>query len=144
MLTVRQLHDARFEKAKINRETYKQITAGIFEKIRRRGGPAGAFECNVPTFVYARPFYELSHAVRYVTHKLHAGGFGASEVAPGRIRIEWSAPRMPRRREVKKPKPVVGVETILGKKQAPPPPAKSTTHNILRDIKSIKSKFNIA
>lgn len=143
LLTVSSLHEKRFEKARVNRETYRGILHGVYNRIQRRGTPWGSFGVLVPAFVLGRPFYELSHACRYVTQKLRAGGFEVAEVdgSPGRLTVSWAPPPLPRRKAVSPPPPQ---KMQLREPRPPKPPKPSAVQPILSHLTKLKSKYGIS
>lgn len=84
------------KRAQLNHETYKQLFKACCERIRTRVGMPRApqhVHYQVPLFVWGRPPFKHSHALRYVSEKLRRNGFTVSEAAPGTLLVQW--PRAP-------------------------------------------------
>lgn len=90
---INDVHALRLERAKVNHETYKDLFRLCCERIRRRAGvrlapPAMHFQ--VPPFVWGRPPFQHSHAVRYVSEKLSRNGFRVTPSStPSLLLVEW-------------------------------------------------------
>lgn len=98
-MRIEDVHDMRLKRAEINHATYKQLFDSCCGSIKRRAGVKGGLTSvlyQVPPFVWGRPPYEHSHALRYVSEKLRRNGFQvtlAGEQAPGTLRVEWTFPK---------------------------------------------------
>lgn len=108
-MRIEDVHNIRLKRAKTNHETYKQLFAACCERIKRRvslPNPPTAMVYHVPAFVWGRPPFKHSHAVRYVSDKLRRNGFHVSEAAPGALHVEWTrAPPPPKRTKSRPPPP---------------------------------------
>lgn len=90
MLSVNDLSKPTLERATKNHETYKMIYTTCAEHIKRKH----AAGCNttiymVPEFLFGRPTFTQSHAVRYVSDKLRKGGFDV-HADGSTMTIDWS------------------------------------------------------
>ena len=91
---INDVHTLRLERAKVNHQTYKDLFRVCCERIRRRAGvrnsPA-AMHYQVPPFVWGRPPFQHTHAVRYVSEKLSRNGFRVtpSPAQHGMLLVEW-------------------------------------------------------
>jgi hypothetical protein len=91
---INDVHALRLERAKVNHQTYKDLFRLCCERIRRRAGvrnsPA-AMHYQVPPFVWGRPPFQHTHAVRYVSEKLSRNGFRVtpSPAQAGMLLVEW-------------------------------------------------------
>lgn len=90
-----EVHAIRQKRAATNHQTYKTIFQNACERIRRRVAIPNApksMEFQVPPFMWGRPPYEHSHAVRYVAEKLQRNGFRVTRDShrPGVLHIDWA------------------------------------------------------
>lgn len=102
-MRIEDVHNIRLKRAQVNHETYKALFDACCNRIRRRVSlpKAPLSMCHaVPPFVWGRPPYQHSHAVRYVAEKLRRNGFAVSEPSPGMLCVEWpnAPPKKQRRR----------------------------------------------
>lgn len=90
MVTAESLQKYRETRRATNHETYKHIFQGACNKLQR-AAQAGAVRCriHVPAFVFGRPMYDVSHAVKYVHRKLLKRGFGVEPESPQILHVSW-------------------------------------------------------
>ena len=94
-MRIEEIHRIRLKRAQTNHETYKQLFDACCDRIRRRAHlPLAPYSMyyQVPPFVWGRPPYKHSHALRYVSEKLRRNGFRVSESTPGTLLVEWTRP----------------------------------------------------
>lgn len=91
MFSVQHLAKPAIATASLNHETYKHIWRQCVEHIKlRHSAGCGETLWMIPQHVLGRPPYTYLHAIRYVSDKLRAGGFGVSVLAGGVIHIKWA------------------------------------------------------
>lgn len=86
------VHAIQLRRAQTNHETYKQLFEACCSRIRRRAHLPKApqhIHYAVPPFVWGRPPFKHSHALRYVSEKLRRNGFDVSESSPGVLLVQW-------------------------------------------------------
>lgn len=112
-MRIEELHKIRLKRARVNHETYKQLFKACCDRIRRRVDmPLAPYSMyyQVPPFVWGRPPYKHSHALRYVSEKLMRNGYEVSEASPGTLWVGWSRPARPTAKPKKKPPPAAVVK----------------------------------
>lgn len=113
-MRIEDVHAIQLKRAQINHETYKGLFDACCSRIRRRALLPKApqhIHYAVPPFVWGRPPFKHSHALRYVSEKLRRNGFDVSEPSPGVLLVQWkpaSKPKAARRKP--KPKPAAKKE----------------------------------
>ena len=93
MLRIEDLESKRKEKAERNRELYKSFFFEISKKIKSRDALGHRNMIHrIPTIVVGFPWYDVNHAITYVTKKLNDGGFFVYPWKDNYIYIDWSLP----------------------------------------------------
>lgn len=95
-MRIEDVHAIQLRRAQVNHETYKGLFKACCKRIRSRVDLPKApqhIHYAVPAFVWGRPPYTHSHALRYVSEKLRRNGFEVSESAPGVLHVQWPRPR---------------------------------------------------
>lgn len=95
-MRIEDVHAIQLRRAQVNHETYKGLFEACCKRIRGRVDLPKApqhIHYAVPAFVWGRPPFKHSHALRYVSEKLRRNGFQVSESAPGVLHVQWPRPR---------------------------------------------------
>lgn len=99
-MRIEDVHAIQLRRAQVNHETYKGLFEACCSRIRRRALLPKApqhVHYAVPPFVWGRPPFKHSHALRYVSEKLRRNGFDVSESAPGVLLVQWKPAARPKR-----------------------------------------------
>lgn len=111
---IEDVHAIQLRRAQVNHETYKGLFDACCSRIRRRALLPKApqhIHYAVPPFVWGRPPFKHSHALRYVSEKLRRNGFEVSESAPGVLLVQWKPATKPKPKPARrKPKPAAATK----------------------------------
>lgn len=91
-MRIEDVHAIQLQRARVNHETYKGLFEACCSRIRRRALLPKApqhVHYAVPPFVWGRPPFKHSHALRYVSEKLRRNGFDVAESSPGVLLVQW-------------------------------------------------------
>ena len=96
MLTTADLAEPRLERGRENHKTYKQILGQCYRAVEDANRRRLFFvRFMIPMHLPARPTFNPSHALLYVTGKLRRGGFLVTPVPPTGLllHVEWAHAR---------------------------------------------------
>lgn len=91
MFSVDDLCQPILARATLNHETYKMLYMQCVEHIKRKHEAGCTITLyHVPEFVFGRPPFTHSHAIRYVAEKLRRGKFDVKVDGPV-LHVDWEA-----------------------------------------------------
>jgi hypothetical protein len=91
MFSVEELCRPILARATMNHETYKMLYMQCVEHIKRKHEAGCTITLfHVPEFVFGRPPFTQSHAIRYVAEKLRRGRFDVKVDGPV-LHVDWEA-----------------------------------------------------
>jgi hypothetical protein len=99
-VTASDLRDARRKAGMTNHESYKLIYDRLSKNLSELSAAnpsATTYLFSVPSFLFGRPLFSHSHAIRYVYEKALRHGFGVTVLQNGVLALDWTPIPVPKK-----------------------------------------------